>query len=450
VAGTVSYNATTRVATFTPTAALEKGKTYTATLSTAVKDSLGNALAAAYSWSFTTVLPAVAEKIAETPAGGTLQLDAGTSYSGNTTITQSITISGGAGTTIKGGLTINVPNTVVTVEGLTITDYTDFGVRIVNVKAGDIFTIRNNTFQGVAGSVVGIQVDAVEAGGVITIEKNTISGNQVGIKLLAAVTGATIQLNDVTSSSTAGLQVVTGGTANAAKNWWGNISGPKQSTSNPGGTGGTISGTVTYQPWLTRQFQTAVSHNIAYYGYASVHLNAGWNIMSTPVALDPAADTWGEYVALGDGLAIDASTPAYRFDAQTQAWVALTSSYVLTPGDAIYVRMAQADTAPILYSPNVSVPSRQLYAGWNLVGLASVDSMSAKTALTTAYKVPGDLTGYSQVVSPSMGGQTPWVCVRDGSSDPTMEPTKGYWVFMVNAPAGTTLGGFAFTPMTLN
>jgi hypothetical protein len=55
VSAAVAYNATTRVATLTPTAALTTLTVYTATVSTAVRDVAGNALATARVWSFTTV-----------------------------------------------------------------------------------------------------------------------------------------------------------------------------------------------------------------------------------------------------------------------------------------------------------------------------------------------------------------------------------------------------------
>lgn len=53
-AGTVSYDAVTKTAAFTPTNSLAPGTVYNATLTTAIKDANGNALAAAISWSFTT------------------------------------------------------------------------------------------------------------------------------------------------------------------------------------------------------------------------------------------------------------------------------------------------------------------------------------------------------------------------------------------------------------
>ena len=52
--GTVTFEASTNVATYTPGSELARLATYTATLSTAITDLSGNPLAADYSWSFTT------------------------------------------------------------------------------------------------------------------------------------------------------------------------------------------------------------------------------------------------------------------------------------------------------------------------------------------------------------------------------------------------------------
>jgi len=52
VSGTVTYSGST--ATFTPTSNLATGASFTATISTGAKDLAGNALAAAYAWSFVT------------------------------------------------------------------------------------------------------------------------------------------------------------------------------------------------------------------------------------------------------------------------------------------------------------------------------------------------------------------------------------------------------------
>ncbi|MDQ2840258.1 MAG: Ig-like domain-containing protein [Acidobacteriota bacterium] len=68
VSGTVSYTATGSVASFAPTAALAYNTTYTATITTAVANTVGVQPAASYSWSFTTATqPTV---IATAPTNG--------------------------------------------------------------------------------------------------------------------------------------------------------------------------------------------------------------------------------------------------------------------------------------------------------------------------------------------------------------------------------------------
>ncbi len=54
VTGTVAYNVSSRVATFLPASPLATNATFTARLTTAVKDVAGNALASNFAWSFTT------------------------------------------------------------------------------------------------------------------------------------------------------------------------------------------------------------------------------------------------------------------------------------------------------------------------------------------------------------------------------------------------------------
>jgi hypothetical protein len=54
VVGSVSYNSVTHVATFTPTLPLAPATGYTATVTTGVKDTAGNALATNAIFSFTT------------------------------------------------------------------------------------------------------------------------------------------------------------------------------------------------------------------------------------------------------------------------------------------------------------------------------------------------------------------------------------------------------------
>ena len=54
ITGTVAYNTTTHIATFTPASALAASTTYTATITTGAKDLAGNPLASSHVWTFTT------------------------------------------------------------------------------------------------------------------------------------------------------------------------------------------------------------------------------------------------------------------------------------------------------------------------------------------------------------------------------------------------------------
>jgi hypothetical protein len=222
------------------------------------------------------------------------------------------------------------------------------------------------------------------------------------------------------------------------------------------------------QLWLTRDIETVLGENTAYIGAILIELNRGWNTLSTPAALDAACDTWGEFKALGNGLAVDTTVPAYAWNGETQLWVEITDSYVLQPCDAIYVKMLEPDVAPLLLSGDVSVPSKDVYTGWNLVSLSympmggewppfGLPNLPAEIALRSIGIVPSDLTGCVQVVSPSLN-QESWVGVCgysqeyggfwcDYSGSGKMYITEGYWVFMENPG---TLAGYAFTPISLS
>ena len=367
----------------------------------------------------------------------------------------------------------------VTISGNTIEDTlsASINVYITNNYNTDVYEPAG--FPGPWPEILGgITVDTLSTN--ISIANNDIQNAGYGVKIenfgaadpTLMVTTTTINWNNIYGNTEYGVEnTINPAVVDATVNWWGDISGPEHDVewgtypANPGGTGDKVSDNVNYEPWLTRLFETVLDDNIAYFGIPMVWLDTGWNTFSTPIALDPAVDTWGEYVALGDGLAIHAISPAYSFDGATQTWVLLTATYPLKPCDAIYVRMAEPDIAAILLSPNVSVPAKQLYAGWNLVGLAWMPvgppppfGLPLDEALVSVAGVTGGLTGYVQVVSPPVY-QYPWIYTGDPSQISTspnwvdwtglegwMLMTDGYWVFMLNPGI---VAGFTFTPMSL-
>jgi len=91
VSGSVSYNAGTYTATFTPSANLTDDTIYTASLSTAVTDAAGNALAAASTWNFTTgVVPdTTPPSVTITPLSPDPTTDTTPTLTGTATDTQS-------------------------------------------------------------------------------------------------------------------------------------------------------------------------------------------------------------------------------------------------------------------------------------------------------------------------------------------------------------------------
>ena len=355
----------------------------------------------------------------------------------------------------------------------TITGY-GMGIAIFNGEGTSDLTISGNTITGCKNGIRLGQYSPSTNGDMdaITITQNTLSTNTIGLvvnngdNVLAR--NFAINYNNFTGNTDYGLKNEhISEYVPAGENWWGDISGPKYEGTGDGdytsGTGDKITDNVDYIPWLTREFETVLADNIAYYGIPMIWLNTGWNTFSTPFALDPGCDTWEEYVALGDGFTIDTEATAYYFDGENQVYGQVTGSYQLKPCDAIYIKMAEPDTAAILLSPNVSVSSKELYAGWNLVSLAylpfeDVPVLPVNEALATVYTVTGDLTGYSLVVNPpvnwwfleQIGGSSPpelWSYFwRDGADPPVLYITQGYWVFMIN---DGTLAGFSSTPIPL-
>jgi hypothetical protein len=127
LAGTITYTGTT--ATFNPDADLVANTTYTATISTGVQDSSGNALATDYTWSFHTPQPPVAQ-----PAIGSLINTYG-AFGGSAGITNQ-----GINTVINNGnIATTGVSTLVTGFHSGTTIYTETPLNIGNVT-GSIHT----------------------------------------------------------------------------------------------------------------------------------------------------------------------------------------------------------------------------------------------------------------------------------------------------------------------
>jgi hypothetical protein len=106
VSGTVVFNATSKIATFTPAARLTSNTTYSATVTSAVQDLAGNAMAVNKVWSFTTganpmLVPAPLD-LGSAASFGTLGSSGGISNSGTLTL-----VNGNVGTIATGASAIS-------------------------------------------------------------------------------------------------------------------------------------------------------------------------------------------------------------------------------------------------------------------------------------------------------------------------------------------------------
>ncbi|MBI2830659.1 MAG: hypothetical protein HYX79_00180 [Chloroflexi bacterium] len=187
------------------------------------------------------------------------------------------------------------------------------------------------------------------------------------------------------------------------------------------------------------------------------NLPQGWNMFSVPFSLEDGYRSFGEMATLQESLTTDISVayyydPDYTVSGVSMPWRQVTSAYDLYPGDAIYVKVAAAGGANMKMVANTlpAIPSKNLEAGWNMVGLgyyaAGATGMPVDQALISIFTVASNYNGYAQVVSPALN-QPGFIYLRGnpgGGAIPDMKISKGYWVFMTNAG---TLGGFTATPL---
>ncbi len=241
----------------------------------------------------------------------------------------------------------------------------------------------------------------------------------------------------------------------AAYNWWGDASGP--SGFGPG-TGSPVYGVIysdapmTWEPWLTRPYETVLDEDKAYLGVElrpDTGLSKGWNTLSTPIALED--NSWRAISRMGEGLNYSI---AYTWDAAGQRWVQVVDSTRISPLDAVYVKLREDARLPVAISPEItSPPVKYLKSGWNLIGPAYAfdqdtlawDEMKVDKALISIDETPAGLTGYTVVLSPSINDEA-WAYTAGAAKTPKMSTGYGYWVQMENPDA---LAGFSSTPLNL-
>jgi len=328
----------------------------------------------------------------------------------------------------------------ITVQDNTISD-SYRGISLcgdVTGLTGD-YAISNNTITGCKAGFKASWGGGVE----FDLVYNSITGNtHYGVWLHDATLSAetvTIKYNDLSGNGEWGIYNVwvdTGTDVVATHNYWGDVTGPSAGTgdyaSTAAGSGDAVSVEATYSPWLHKSYEDVVDDN-ADYPALSVPLSTGWNTLSTPAKLISTADSVDELVPTGLSL-------AYWYDAFNEdgpIWRSAVTRQLL-PCDAVYIKMVSTQTVLFQIDGTATyVPSKDLAAGWNLIGLADLADMQEEDAIASVYG------SYAQLVSPSMN-TAEWIFVTEGTPAFDMVVGEGYWIFM---KSDATLGGFVLCPI---
>ncbi|MBI2851678.1 MAG: hypothetical protein HYX84_01045 [Chloroflexi bacterium] len=178
----------------------------------------------------------------------------------------------------------------------------------------------------------------------------------------------------------------------------------------------------------------------------STVLQAGWNLLSTPVRLSTGGQRIDQIFTAQQSANIE-----IIYGWVGGQWRQMGGGDALLPLDAYYVKVRPelTATANLVPSPDLSSPpSRSLVAGLNLVGVAPALELGAFPAksldqlLASIAQAAGGARGYSIVISPPHN-QDSWTYVVGGQVQ-SLLPFKGYWVIMDNPD---TLFGFSITPL---
>ena len=174
----------------------------------------------------------------------------------------------------------------------------------------------------------------------------------------------------------------------------------------------------------------------------TIKLQDGWNLISTPFVLNESNNSLNEL--MGDITWI----VAYSFYDTTEQWMMHPNGaeFILNPLDAIYIYVetnTELEVELVSCSSLTYPPSRELSEGWNLISLASLESMCVSKAMMSVYEAPNRYQGYIQIINP-IQNQNDWIFIRNDEPMHYMHPTEGYWIFMDNQDI---LAGFTTTPL---
>ncbi len=211
VPGTVTYDASSNTAKFTPTSALAVGTAYTATITTGAQDAAGNAMASSKVWAFTTsagsstqLAPALASASTFVVlAGSTVTSTGATALTGNLGVSPGTAVTGFPPGTFTGAKHAGDPTSAAAMADLTVA-YNDAAGRTLSpvTVAGNLggLTLPPGLYKSTSSLAISSGDLTLDAGG---------NANAVFIFQMAS-----------TLTTTSGRAVILAGGARASNIYW--------------------------------------------------------------------------------------------------------------------------------------------------------------------------------------------------------------------------------------
>ena len=171
-------------------------------------------------------------------------------------------------------------------------------------------------------------------------------------------------------------------------------------------------------------------------GDATISLEEGWNFVSTPKQLADGKNTFAVFDTVDT-----ADQSILIYDGLEQKWQIVVSADSFRPLDGIWIYADEACTVPLTFAPGGPdlPPAKNLGRGWNAIGFSDTQPTSAASTLLSLGNHWTTLIGFdaeAQQYDVSIIRSD-----RDSHSDErTMEPMRGYWVYMTEADTLAAIG----------
>jgi len=178
--------------------------------------------------------------------------------------------------------------------------------------------------------------------------------------------------------------------------------------------------------------QAGMSINVRPEMVDSIPIWQGWNFISIPRHLSEGNNTAMIFSQVDTG-----GRPIFTYDAESGQWNLVGSSTILEPLDAYWIYSTGFTEISLDYRTDPATPPvKHLYAGWNAIGLGSLYSVETYQALSSF--------GLTPLISPFESPESKWSVLLEydsglqmyfppqvtGISTGSMQPGRGYWIYM--------------------